>query len=48
MLPAELVDRALARLSADLASGAWHERYAELLDRAEMDFSYRLIVSRAQ
>lgn len=35
----------LARLSADLASGAWHERHADLLARDEMDCGYRLLVA---
>lgn len=33
------------RLRADLASGAWAERHAELLDRTELDGGYRLVVS---
>jgi len=35
----------LARLRADLDSGAWDERHADLLDRDEADFGYRLIVA---
>ncbi len=34
----------LARLDADLTSGAWHRRYAALLELAELDVGYRLIV----
>lgn len=44
---AEAVQPGIERLERDLASGAWHQRYGELLDRDEMDFGYRLIVSRA-
>jgi SAM-dependent methyltransferase len=38
----------LARLSDDLASGRWHERHADLLDRETMDFGYRLVVAENQ
>jgi SAM-dependent methyltransferase len=47
MLPEEVTERAIGRLESDLATGAWHARYGELLGREMMDFSYRLIVSRA-
>jgi SAM-dependent methyltransferase len=36
----------LARLRADLESGAWHERHAELLGLDEYDGGYRLVVAR--
>jgi SAM-dependent methyltransferase len=39
------VDRAMRRLAADLESGAWAERHADLLTRSEVDYGYRLIVS---
>jgi SAM-dependent methyltransferase len=39
------VDEGLARLRHDLASGRWHERYAGLLSRDEMDFGYRVAVA---
>ena len=35
----------LERLRADLASGAWTERYADLLTRQELDVGYRLVVA---
>jgi SAM-dependent methyltransferase len=35
----------VARLRADLASGAWARRNAELLDREELDLGLRLLVS---
>jgi SAM-dependent methyltransferase len=34
----------LARLRADLASGAWARRHADLLERDELDLGYRLFV----
>ena len=34
-------------LGADLESGAWHERHADLLDLHELDLGYRLLVSPA-
>ena len=46
---AQLDDRALApglaRLRADLDSGAWADRHADLLERDEVDCGYRLIVA---
>lgn len=36
----------LARLAADLASGAWRRRYGALLERESLDLGYRLVVSR--
>jgi SAM-dependent methyltransferase len=35
----------LARLRADLDSGAWARRHADLLERDELDVGYRLLVS---
>ena len=37
----------LARLRADLESGEWARRHADLLDLEEMDLGYRLLVWRA-
>jgi SAM-dependent methyltransferase len=45
ILPDEVVEPALARLRADLESGAWHERHADLLARDEIDLGYRLVIS---
>jgi SAM-dependent methyltransferase len=39
------VARGIAALEADLASGAWHDRHADLLERASIDLGYRLLVS---
>ncbi len=44
LLPQELVDDAVARLTADLASGVWESAHADLLARTELDCGYRLIV----
>jgi SAM-dependent methyltransferase len=35
----------IARLEADLASGAWHERHADLAERESIDMGYRLLVA---
>lgn len=35
----------IARLEADLASGVWHERHADLLDQESIDLGYRLLVA---
>jgi SAM-dependent methyltransferase len=35
----------LERLRADLESGAWAERHADLLEREELDLGYRLLVA---
>jgi SAM-dependent methyltransferase len=40
-----LLARAVQRLSADLDSGAWRRRHADLLDRDELDVGVRLIVA---
>ncbi|HEY0361727.1 MAG TPA: SAM-dependent methyltransferase, partial [Solirubrobacteraceae bacterium] len=36
----------LARLRADLESGAWARRHADLLERDELDLGLRLLVGR--
>ncbi|NNL65009.1 MAG: class I SAM-dependent methyltransferase [Myxococcales bacterium] len=38
----------LDRLRDDLDSGAWRRRYGGLLDRAELDLGYRLVVASAE
>jgi SAM-dependent methyltransferase len=35
----------LARLRADLESGAWRRRHGDVLDRSEIDVGYRLVVA---
>ncbi len=39
------VARGVARLEVDLATGAWQERHADLLDQDAIDLGYRLLVS---
>ncbi len=39
------VESGVDRLRADLASGAWRDRYGWLLDRQEFDLGYRLVVA---
>ena len=45
MLPAAVVERAVARLAEDLRSGAWEERFGALRGAAALDLGYRLVVS---
>jgi len=40
-----VVERGMARLAADLASGTWAERHADLLERTQMDCGYRLVIA---
>jgi SAM-dependent methyltransferase len=42
-VPREAADRAVARLRADLASGAWDERYGHLRTTPEYDVGLRLV-----
>ncbi|MFJ4697404.1 MULTISPECIES: class I SAM-dependent methyltransferase [unclassified Streptomyces] len=44
-LPGSVVGPAVARLRADLESGEWHRRHAELLTRDAVDYGYRLLVA---
>src|SRR5262245_55119576 len=39
------VEEGVARLAADLESGAWERRHAQLLELQELDLGYRLLVS---
>jgi SAM-dependent methyltransferase len=39
-----LVERGIARLRSDLASGAWQRRYGDDLERDVMDWGYRLVI----
>jgi SAM-dependent methyltransferase len=45
LLDQAVVDQMVGRLRADLESGEWHRRHADLLDLAEFDVGYRLVVS---
>jgi SAM-dependent methyltransferase len=40
-----LLREGLSRLDADLATGAWADRHADLLDKSQLDLGYRLVVS---
>ena len=44
-LPAAEVDAAVARLRADLESGAWRARNAEIVGEAQLDLGYRLLIA---
>ncbi|NEC24910.1 class I SAM-dependent methyltransferase [Streptomyces parvus] len=44
-MPASVVEPAIERLRADLASGAWHRRHADLLERDSVDYGYRLLIA---
>jgi SAM-dependent methyltransferase len=44
-LPPRDVTQALERLRADLASGVWQARYAELMQQQELDLGYYLVVA---
>jgi SAM-dependent methyltransferase len=44
-LPAAEVDAAVARLRADLESGAWRARNADIVNAPEMDLGYRLLIA---
>jgi SAM-dependent methyltransferase len=45
LLPDQEVDAAVGRLRADLESGAWERRYADVLERDELDLGFRVIVA---
>ena len=40
-----IVARGVAALEADLSSGAWHRRHADLAELPEIDLGYRLVVA---
>ncbi|MFJ4092795.1 class I SAM-dependent methyltransferase [Kitasatospora sp. NPDC089913] len=44
-LPPSVVEPAIGRLRADLASGAWRRRHADLLERESVDYGYRLLIA---
>jgi SAM-dependent methyltransferase len=45
LLPPEEVDAAIERLRADLESGAWARRNADVLERESIDLGYRLVIA---
>jgi hypothetical protein len=46
LLPEEEVRAAIEQLRRDLADGTWVRRYAELLERQEIDLGLRVVVGR--
>jgi SAM-dependent methyltransferase len=44
LLAPDAVERGIARLRADLETGRWRRRHADLLARDELDLGYRLLV----
>jgi len=44
-LPADVVERGVARLAEDLRSGAWEARFGQVRRASAMDLGYRLVVS---
>jgi hypothetical protein len=44
-LPGTDLESGLARLRADLATGAWQARHADLLSLSEFDGGYRLLIA---
>ena len=47
LLEPSVVETGVARLRADLASGAWDRRYGHLRQRDRLDLGYRIVVSNA-
>lgn len=45
LLDGRLVARAIQRLDADLATGRWETRYADLHALSELDLGYRIVLS---
>jgi SAM-dependent methyltransferase len=45
LLEPAVIDRMVRELSADLASGRWHDRHADLLDLDQYDHGYRLVIA---
>ena len=45
LMPPQQVDTAIERLRADLESGEWARRNADVLERDAMDYGYRLVIA---
>lgn len=45
LMPAAEWEHGLRALARDLADGSWRERHAQLLELAELDLGYRLVVA---
>ncbi|MEO8697712.1 MAG: SAM-dependent methyltransferase, partial [Acidimicrobiales bacterium] len=48
LLEPSVVDTGVARLRADLASGAWDRRHGHLRQQDQLDLGYRIVVSTAR
>jgi hypothetical protein len=46
LIPASDRMAGMARLSADLASGRWHQKYGHLLTLDELDLGYCIVIAR--
>lgn len=44
-LPQNVIRRGMDKLKSDLESGLWYQQQEWLLDKAELDFGYRILVS---
>ncbi len=44
-IPHRALIRGLGKLKADLENGLWYKRYADILEKEEIDLGYRLIVA---
>jgi SAM-dependent methyltransferase len=45
LMPQDEVDAAIERLRADLESGTWARRNADILEREAMEYGYRLVIA---
>lgn len=45
LLEPAVIDRMVTKLTADLTSGRWHERHADLLELDTYDAGYRLVIA---
>ena len=41
------IQEGLKRLKSDISSGQWHEQYGHIVEKNEIDFGYRVVVSDA-
>lgn len=45
LTPKSQLQEGLSRLRADLTTGAWERRHADLLQKSELDLGYRLVIA---
>ena len=45
LLPSGVVARGVEELTADIRSGRWAERHADLIEAEEYDLGYRLVIA---